>query len=270
MEVFMRTVTPGFWMTALQQNTIRLQIDEMADHAPEGVKIPRDVVLGCVKTAFEQGETSADSDHPALDLEAEGKDHMLHLAVVLALGIPGSASGQIYWKYSFPLTPIPLDRVDVLEGQLRDLQATAEVLQQAARPSGRVTIPVEIAGVWTLRVHRIEATFPSTAVSGEQKRLGMAFSINGNAGRTEFKMPGEEIEQTWSLAVRDAPDNDELSIELVQEHCARPLAAGKWPLSDFVCGFHERKITFQFGPKASPTTMELFFYCDWFPGSKSG
>ncbi|RLN88951.1 hypothetical protein BBJ28_00007805 [Nothophytophthora sp. Chile5] len=224
-------------------------------------------MLEKVEAAFEQGEPSADSDHQALDLEAEGKDHMLHLVVLLALGIPGSASGQTYWKYSFLLMPLPLDRVDVLEGQLRDLQETVEALQQAAKPSGRVTITVEVAGVFSLRFHRIEATFASAAASGEQKRLSVAFSTNGNGGRTEFKMPGEEFEQTWFLPVRDAPNHDELSIELVQEHCAKPLAVGKWPLSDFACGFQNRKITFQFGPKASPTMVEVFFYCEWFPGA---
>ncbi|RLN55249.1 hypothetical protein BBJ28_00008996 [Nothophytophthora sp. Chile5] len=63
--------------------------------------------------------------------------------------------------------------------------------------------------------------------------------------------------------VKDAADSEEITIEVLQQHQEKPLVATKLQLADFLTSFAERKMTFTFGSKAAPSTVQLFFGVEW-------
>ncbi|RLN51635.1 hypothetical protein BBJ29_007752 [Phytophthora kernoviae] len=105
------------------------KVGDVSKHAPDDTALPRDVVFSCIAQALET-ETAA-IGLPVIDLLRQEKEGPLHLVVLVALGPVSNTTSVIHSKYSFPLTPLALDRVDKMKSQLRDLEECVEELQRS-------------------------------------------------------------------------------------------------------------------------------------------
>ncbi|RLN93521.1 hypothetical protein BBJ28_00019034 [Nothophytophthora sp. Chile5] len=110
-------------------------------------------------------------------------------------------------------------------------------------------------------VHRIEAAFVEE--EHKEKQLSVKFGVGPEERKTKYNRHDAEFDETLHFHVKDAADSEEVLIEVLQEGRKKALVATKQPLADFQKGFLERKMTFTFGPKASPSTVLLYFNVEW-------
>lgn len=101
-------------------------IGSMKEHGPDG--IPRPAVLRCLKKALESAALldppKNDETEPETDLQRadDGEGFVLYLTF--------SVSGVWNPEYLFLLTPVDLEKIDILEAQVRDAREDIIVLKQ--------------------------------------------------------------------------------------------------------------------------------------------
>ncbi|KAG3063426.1 hypothetical protein PI124_g22540 [Phytophthora idaei] len=124
-----------------------------------------------------------------------------------------------------------------------------------------------ISGTLTFKVHRIEATF----VEGDhaEKKHALRFAVGKVEHVTEFKKHDAAIDENVKLYINGVSADAKLTIEVLQEKRKKALVDTTQPLSEFFKSNLERKMTFIFGPKATPNTMLLYFSVDWKPNDTS-
>ncbi|RAW20464.1 hypothetical protein PC110_g23094 [Phytophthora cactorum] len=86
---------------------------------------------------------------------------------------------------------------------------------------------------------------------------------------TKFKKHDAAIDENVKLYINGVPADAKLTIEVLQEKRKKALVDTTQPLSEFFKSNLERKMTFIFGPKATPNTMLLYFSVDWEPNDTS-
>jgi hypothetical protein len=107
-------------------------VKDISDTGPAGpVGLPEEVVYQSMKRAFELAMVSdekctIDRDDPVVDFVLEDGEATLVLTLSLMKGI---------WKpeFNFAMLPIGLDKIDVLEAQLRDAQDEIESMRAQLR-----------------------------------------------------------------------------------------------------------------------------------------
>jgi len=108
----------------------------VSEYGPAG--IPDDAVLSFLKKAFElvtigDKEIIVDKDDPMVDLLLK---HGGEVSLVLTLSMCG------IWKpkFTFPLLPVGLDKIDVLEAKLRDAQEEIEIMKREKEDVGFLSV----------------------------------------------------------------------------------------------------------------------------------
>lgn len=110
-------------------------------------------------------------------------------------------------------------------------------------------------------VHRLETTFVEDDLKG--KNYAVKVAVAGQDSRTKFKPHDETVDQTLQFSVKDAQQDEPVTIEVYLEGRKKALVTAKLGLPDFFKGFTERKMTFTFGAKGAPNTVLLFFSGEW-------
>ncbi|KAG7396128.1 hypothetical protein PHYBOEH_002732 [Phytophthora boehmeriae] len=121
-------------------------------------------------------------------------------------------------------------------------------------------------GTLTIKLHRIEADFVER--EHDDKQLAVRFAFGRSEAQTKFRKHDAKIDETVTLRVKDAPVDAQLTLEVLQKP-KKSLVTTQQPLADFQRSGLERKMTFTFGPKATPNTVLLYFKVDWKAGDST-
>ncbi|KAG7396130.1 hypothetical protein PHYBOEH_002734 [Phytophthora boehmeriae] len=125
-----------------------------------------------------------------------------------------------------------------------------------------------VSGTLAVKVHRIDASLGERAgQEGQQAttKYSVKIAVGDDEHRTHFSPVNEEIDETLHYSVQDTAESEDVTIEVLHEDQTKPVVSTRQPLRDFMEGFKERKMNITFGPKQSPSTMQLQFSADWTP-----
>ncbi|KAK1931403.1 hypothetical protein P3T76_013159 [Phytophthora citrophthora] len=117
------------------------------------------------------------------------------------------------------------------------------------------------SGTLSLKVHNISATFGEEEYAN--KKLAVRLAIGKVEHITKFKKHDAPIDEHASLHLHEAPADAKLTIELLQEKSKKPIVSTQTSLAEYQNSPLNRKMTFTFGNKATPSRAVLSYSADW-------
>jgi hypothetical protein len=114
---------------------------DIKDHSPQEVELPSEVIISALRTALEKNASSSIGEgDPTVDLvRSDESGSVLELTIHLLPSLKP--------VYKFPMVPIALEKVDILEAKIRELQEEMMELRTIVGSKKTVYLSLRAIGV---------------------------------------------------------------------------------------------------------------------------